>query len=455
MNRIFDCGQDRRVVITGMGVVSAIGMTLDALWDTCCHGISGVRPFSYPNSEPVSIRFAAPADCFTGDAADFGELDGTLKKDIRKSLKLMSREIQMGVASAERAIQDAGIAHGELPPERVGVSFASEYIMTPPDEILDGVNACTENGRFDFSRWAENGKTKMTPIWQLKFLTNMPTSHISILNMFHGVGNAITNREASIGAVVGEAVEIIRSGKVDVMVVGATGSRLQPTNLIISLLNDPLADVELTPETASRPFDRDRTGSVLGEGAGALILESAEHAQKRGAKIYAEALGGSYRAVLEYDRSANRRGFFKSHRTENLLESYRLTLKSLFEKTGVSPECVGHINAHGVGEPTTDAAEATAIRAFFGDLADRIPVTGLKGHLGNPGAGGGAIELIASILAMQNGALFPIKNNENDDPTCPIRPVRSFGEEPGDLFLKLASQAYGQTSAVLVRKFDA
>lgn len=443
----------RRIVLTGMGLVSSVGLTLESLWTACREGTGGVRPFSLVENQDSPIAFAGAAIDFTGDINDFGELEPHLKKDIRKSLKLMSREIQMGVASAQRALRSAQVFSGTFVPERVGVSFASEYIITAPEEILPGVEACSENGQFDFSRWGSEGLPKMTPIWQLKFLPNMSTSHISILNSFHGAGFNITNREASIGSVMTEAVEMIRSGRVDAMLVGATGSRIQPFKLMTAVLNDKLADRNLPPDEASRPFDRDRTGMVLGEGAGALFLESQESALQRGVPILAEIVAGSARAVLERGKGSDR-AFFDSD-PELITESYRLTLESLFERVDIKPGEIGHINANGLGTPAMDAAEALAIRRFFGDAADKIPVTCIKGHLGNPGAGGGAIELIASVLAMNCDALFPIKNNLNDDPACPIWPVREFGVPAGDTFLKLAGQTFGQTSAVLVCRWNA
>lgn len=444
-----------KVVITGMGVASPLGLTLPSLWDACRRGISGVRPFILRGATPPPIAFAGQAVDFTGDIADFGTPAASLKKDIRKSLKLMSREIQMGVAAAERAIQDAGIEQGALPPHRVGVSFASDYIVTAPEEFSEGVAACLTDGQFDFSRWATDGKKKMTPIWQLKFLPNMPTSHISILNGFHGVGSAVMNRDASIGTAVSEAVEIIKSGKVDVMIVGATGSLIHPYRLIPSILTEQLADASLAPEKASRPFDRDRTGLVLGEGAGSLVLESAEHALRRGAAIRAEVVGGACRCSITRNQKPNDIEFFDTENRERLTESLLLSLEALFRKTGTDPASVGHIAAHGAGNRVLDAAEATAIRRFFGDAADALPVTTLKGHMGNSGSGGGALDLIASVMALENNALYPILNNETDDPDCPIHPVRSFGDNPGDSFVKLACQRYGHSSALLVRRYQA
>ncbi|MBQ2682740.1 MAG: beta-ketoacyl-[Thermoguttaceae bacterium] len=440
----------RRVVITGIGQISAAGLTPQSLWETCKGGKSKVRAVVptgdfFPEN---ALRFAAPAEGFTGSIADFGELDPALSKNIRKSLKLMAREIQMGVASAQRALRSASVGAETFEPSRVGVSFASDYVITTPEELCAAVAACLDGDQFDFSRWGVDGLRQMTPVWQLKFLPNMSTSHISILNSFHGVGFNTTGREASVGASLAEAVLAIRSGRVDAMVVGATGSRIHPVKQAGAIRGDVLADPSLDPETASRPFDNDRTGMVLGEGAAAVFIETLEGAQKRGVPIFAEVLGSVTRACPRY-RAGSRD--LSSPSEDDLTRSYLLTLGALFARAEIAPDKIGHINANGLGTPLDDRAEAAAIRTFFGSAADTIPVTCLKGHIGNPGAGGGFIDLIASILALKEGALFPILNNRTDDPRCPIRPVRQFGEPAGKTFLKLAGQKFGQTSAVLIR----
>ncbi|MDO5581434.1 MAG: beta-ketoacyl-[acyl-carrier-protein] synthase family protein [Planctomycetia bacterium] len=440
----------KRIVITGLGLISAAGFTTEELWKACTNGESGIKPFSFPGSDFPRIRYAGAVDQFTGKIDDFGPLDPVKSKAIRKGLKLMSREIQMGVASAQRALNDADIEAGSIPSNRLGVSFASDYIITTPEEVQDGMKACKEGDQFDFSRWPSQGLTKMTPIWQLKFLTNMPASHIAIYNEFFGFANAITDRESSIGTVIAEAAEVIRKGKIDLMLVGATGSRIHPFKMIHTLQQDEIADPNLDPAKACRPFDADRTGTVPGEGAGALILEDLDHALARKATIYAEVAGGSCRCATHL-----RRGRTSGCLLEGDIEkSITLTLSSLLEKTGLDPDKLGHLNAEGFGGQKSDAMEAKAIRAVFGKRADTLPITALKGHLGNPGAGSGALELIASILALKNNALFPILNNEKDDPDCPIHPVREFGGDPGDSFIKLAWQSAGQSSAILVKRYE-
>ncbi len=433
----------RRIVVTGLGVVSPLGLTTTGLWNALIAGKSGIRPFEFDRAGDSPIAFAGKCSDFSGAIEDFGENDPTKKKTIKKATKLMSREIQMGVAATQRALADAGIVSGSYAPERMGVTFGCDLIYSTVEDLLDGVKSClSEQGtsavRFDFSRWAKEGMPKMSPLWQLKYLPNMPSSHIAIINDFRGPNNSIMLQEASIGGAIGEAVETIRAGKVELLVVGATGSRLHPIKLVQTLIQEQVSK----HESASRPFDRNRGGMVLGEGAGALILESREHALKRGANIYAEVLGGNSVAWSERDVSVDCR--------ETALVQ---AMRNVLQKGNCGPESIGHINAHGLGTICGDACEARAINRVFGERKTPVPTTTGKGHFGNLGAGSGAVELIAGILALHHDRLFPILNYETADPECPIRVVRSGENLPsGPSFLKLALSAQGQASALLVRK---
>lgn len=446
---MYEYDKNRRIVVTGLGIISSLGLDIDEFWNSCLEGKSGIKPFALPGSPFDKIRFAGEVTKFTGNIDEFGIKDNAKKKAIRKGFKLMSREIMMSVAATERALSDANVDSNSYQKNRAGVSFSSDYIITTPDEVLAGMNACREGDHLNFSRWAAEGLTKMTPIWQLKFLTNMPSSHITIYNEFFSFANDITNREASIGAAVGEAVEVIRKNKVDLMVVGATGSRIHPFKLIHTLQTDEIADQNQDPEKACRPFDRDRSGTVPGEGAGAIVLEELEHAKKRGAQIYAEIIDGAYRGAMSFITSPKKIKTVEG----NIRRSIVLALQALIRKTGITPDSIGHLNLTGFGSRHGDREEARAIEDVFGDYAKKIPATALKGHFGNPGAGGGALELIAGILALKNNALFPIVNNENCDPECPVLPVREAGSNPGDSFVKVAYQSAGQASALLVKKF--
>jgi len=423
-----------------MGITSPAGLTLGSLWESLSEGKSGVR--ACLPEERLPVPYAAFADDFHGHIDDFGDLEPQLKKAIRKGLKLMSREIQMCIAATQRALADAGISYGQLDPERVGTSIGADYILTTPDEFFDAFKACfDENGQWDFAVWGDKGLAKMTPLWQLKYLSNMPSCHIAIYNDFRSVCNSVTLREASIGATVGEAVHHITSGKADVMVVGTTGSRLHPVKMVQAIRAEQVAQEDRPPETASRPFDRERQGMVLGEGAGSLILELEDHARKRGVRIYGEVVCGTFPAHVGPGLTFRRR------------EALARAMTLLLERTGVAPEQIGHINAHGLATHCCDIDEAHAVRDVFGER--RIPVTAVKSYFGNLGAGSGAVEMIAGVLALQENKLFPILNNIMGDPDCPVTPVREFGVPSGDSFIKLSVSPQAQASAVLIRKASA
>jgi 3-oxoacyl-[acyl-carrier-protein] synthase II len=419
----------RRVVVTGMGIVAPQCRSLPELWNLLLSSAGAVRP--YDGSGLISL--AAPAD-FNGHISEFASQDPVQQKAIRKSLKVMSREIQMAVAASSRALSEAGVQIGQLPSDRVGISFGSDYILTTAEDVMDGVRSCIAESQFDFSQWGTQGLPKMNPLWQLKYLPNMPASHIAILNDFHGPSSSITLREASIGAVVGESVEIIASGRADVMVVGTTGSRLQPIKLLHAKQHE-----ELT-KTACRPFDARRDGTTLGEGAGALILEEQEHAEARGANYWAEIVCGSYRCRFDKIGQDFRR------------ETVRNVLESVLHRAEMLPEAIGHINAHGLGSRLSDSAEAAGILDVFGKRMASIPVTSAKGHFGNLGAGSGALELIAGILALRSRTLYPTLNYSSADSQCPLSVVQSADVPSGDSFIKIAMNPQSQVSAVLVRR---
>ncbi len=452
--------QKRRVVITGMGQISPLSLHLGEFRDKLYSGAGGavggsavgaggMRPFVVDGASGTASRLlsvAAPA-LFSGDLEDFDSRDTAQKKAIKKAQKVMCREIQMAVAASCRALNEADIQIGQFPADRVGISFGSDYILTTVEDVLDGMRACYRKNPqagavldeiFDFSRWADHGKPKMQPLWQLKYLPNMPASHIAILNNFHGPSNSITLREATIGACVGESMEIIAANRADIMLVGTTGSRLHPFKIIHALEHEELARCEC------RPFDHDRDGTVLGEGAGALVLEEYEHAVRRNAPIFAEVLCASYRS--RFDRAG------QDHRREVVAA----VLRDVLRRGVVEPEQIGHINAHGLGTHISDRLEAQGINDVFGQRRPAVPVTATKGFFGNLGAGGGAVELIAGVLSLQHGTLFPTQNFRHADPDCPVAvTTKSASTEDipaGDTFIKLAVNPQAQASAILLRK---
>jgi 3-oxoacyl-[acyl-carrier-protein] synthase II len=432
----------RRVVITGVGAISPLGNSKEALWAGLSQRQSGVGGLTSEFGGGAPVHFGAEARQFTGEIDDFGPLDKEAKKAIRKGLKVMCRECQMGVAAAQLALADAGLKPGTVDPERSGISFGADYMLSIPDEFSEGIVQCLDEQRqFHFSRWGMEGMPKMSPLWLLKYLPNMPASHLAIYNDFRGPNNSLTLREASANAALGEAHQIVLRGSADLMIVGATGTRLHSMKMLHAVQQEEVYCGDGDPAAASRPFDRDRRGMVLGEGAGAIVIEELSAAQARGATIYGEVVGSATstaagpRLVAQRDRAM-----------ANVLRS---TLRS----AGSEIDEIGHLHAHGLSTRTCDADEARAIQEVFASRSAPLPVTAAKSYFGNLGAGGGMVELIASLLAMQQGRLFPILNYATPDPECPIAAVRDSDTPPGKSFINLSVTPQGQASAVMVRQF--
>jgi 3-oxoacyl-[acyl-carrier-protein] synthase II len=432
----------RRVVITGVGMISPLGNDKEAFWQNISAGRSGIGCIRSlpPGALPVDV--AAEARGFTGRVEDFGPLEGEAKKHVRKGLKVMCRECQMGVAAAQLALFDAQLGPGKCDPDRSGVVYGSDYMITEPDEFTSGIIDCLdEETRFHFSQWATRGMSKMNPLWLLKYLPNMPASHIAIYNDLRGPNNSITHREAAGNLAIGEAFRVIMRAHADLMVAGATGTRIHPMKALHASMSEDLASGYDDPAKAARPFDLDRRGMVLGEGAGAVVLESLDSAEKRGAAIYGEIVAAASSAVADRD--------FVPHRGQALANAMRATLR----EAALAPDQIGHIHAHGLGTRRGDAEEAGAVRGIFGERADAIPVTAAKSYFGNLGAGSGVVELIASTLALRNNRLFSVLNYETPDPECRLNVVRA-PTDAGDCFLNLSVSPQGQASCVLVKRFS-
>ena len=432
----------RRVVITGMGLVSPVGDTPDALWEALSTGRSGVGPLTVVPADAFPTSIAAEADGFAGKIDDFGPLDKEKKKAIRKGLKVMCRECQMGVAVAQRAFENSGLPSAEYDPERIGISYGSDYMVTEAEEFIAAILSCVDTeGQFVFSRWGIDGMPQMSPLWLLKYLPNMPASHLAIYNDLRGPNNSLTLREASAGAVIGEAFQVIAGGRADAMLVGSTGTRLHPLKMVHAAQLEELATEVDDPARACRPFERDRTGMVLGEGAAAVVLEAQSSAEARGAKIWAEVLGGVSVAAVGPKMEARR----EAAMTHAMVSALRIA--------GLSPDGIGHVQAHGLSTRSCDIAEAQAIRRVFGDRARPVPVTAAKSYFGNLGAGSGMVELLAGVLALTHDRLFPVMNYGVPDPACPIAAVREYDRKPGDSFIQLSVTPQGQASAAVVRRY--
>jgi 3-oxoacyl-[acyl-carrier-protein] synthase II len=432
----------RRVVITGIGLVCPLGSSKESLWQGLSSGQSAVGPFTSVPPGGLPIKFAAEARQFQGEIEDFGQLDKEQKKAIRKGSKMMCRECQMGVAAAQLALSDTGLSPGKMDPERTGISFGSDYMLSPPEEFIEGIKQCLDaEGHFQYSRWGSEGLPKMSPLWLLKYLPNMPASHLAIYNDLRGPNNSLTLREASANVAVGEAFQIILRGSAETMLCGATGTRLHPMKALHAAQQEELASPDVEPFRACRPFELNRTGMVLGEGAGAILIEELAAAKARGASIHGEMLAAASSAVVQRNLIAQREAAMSN------------VLHNVLKAAKVKPEEVGHIHAHGLSTRSGDIEEARAINNVFGSRSTPVPVTAAKSYFGNLGAGSGMVEIIASLMAMHHGRLFPILNYETPDPECPISAVTDGAVEPGKIFINLSVTPQGQASAILIRQF--
>jgi 3-oxoacyl-[acyl-carrier-protein] synthase II len=426
------------VVITGMGVVCPLGLTTDEVWAGLTAGASAVQLIESFPSAGLPLHHAAEARCFTGEIDNFGPLESERKKAIRKGLKVMCRESQMAVAAAQRALHDSA-AREHHAPERFGCVFGSDYMLTLPDDFTASVARCRGgDGGFEFDRWASDGMPQLTPLWLLKYLPNMPGSHIAIYNDLRGPSNSLTVREASGHLAVGEATVTIQRGAADIMVAGATGTRVHPMKTVHALQTEQVAYGDGDPTRWSRPFDAHRSGMVLGEGAAVLILEELSHAQRRGGRIYGEVIGHAARSATEPGGAGRRR------------QALAHAIGHAVEMAGVQVGTVGHLHAHGASTRVGDRDEAAAWRDVFGETAGRVPTVAAKSHFGNLGAGSGLTECITSLLALGHGELFPLLNYETPDAECPIRAARA-GDPAGDVFVSASVTPQGQAGAVVVR----
>ena len=423
---------DRSVVITGVGVVSPIGIGYDAFRESLSAGRSGIGTASEPIATPDHV--AAEISEFTESTAK----KQYLKKQ-RKSIKVMCREIQLGVASALQAVEHSSLDLDAVDRERFGVEFGANLMCSPPSVLQDAAIQCVSNAKFDYERWGDDGLGRMEPLWLLRYLPNMPGCHIGIAVDARGPNNSLTLDEASGNTAVSEALSIIRRGAADIMIVGTTGTRMHIVKAMHARLWDELATAPDRPESRSRPFDRDRTGEVIGEGACSLVLEDEESARARGAKIYGRVLSASSSCVCDASGNADAR-----QATANVV---RTSLK----RAGLSPADLGHINAHGLGSRAADRDEAAALNEVFGERAGGVPVIALKSYLGNSGSGCGLLELAGSLVAFEEELLPVTLNYENSDPECPVEVV---GGAPRPLEKKTAINLnftrVGQASAVVI-----
>ena len=413
----------RDVVITGLGVVSPIGIGHQNFWDSLTSGASGVEVREAFQSTQWPFRIVAPVRDFSG------------KQFIkpRKAIKIMCSPIQYGCAAAAMAVEHANLSSEAIDSDRMATVFGTETFFADPTEVADVFQRCTVDKDYQHDRWGEFAMREIQPLWMLKYLPNMAASHISIALDARGPSNSICQGEASGLLALIEAADLIKRGVVDVVIAGGTGSQMALTAMLyrgIANLSNRIAE----PESASRPFELNRDGTVIGEGSGVLVLESASHAAKRGIEPIARLAGWS-------------RGF-GDPRIVSLKESFVGSIENVIADSGISKDQIGLVSANANGSKEGDSAEAQAISHVLGD----VPVVAHKSNFGNLGPGTSIVELIGSLLALKHGTIPPTLNYDEPDPDCPVNVSKESRPLEHASILKTGCSLTGQMVSVLFEK---
>lgn len=378
-------GKPRRVVITGMGVVTALGDNLDRFWSALCAGQSGVGPLTLFDTTEFKVHFG-------GQVRDWDPVARFGAKEARH----LDRFAQFAMTAAEAAVADAGIDFGSLPPHACGVIIGS------------GIGGLNE---FEAQHTAmmTKGPSRISPFTIPKLMVNAASGQVSIRWGLRGPNSAVATACASAANAIGDAFKIIQNGWADVMITGGSEAAITHMGLGGFASMRALSTRNDDPTRASRPFDRDRDGFVLAEGAGILVIEAEEVALKRGARIYAELLGYGMSADGSHITAPDEEG-------RGAARSMSLCLQD----AQVNSDAVGYINAHGTSTGLGDLAETKAMKSVFGPHAKRLMVSSTKSELGHLLGASGGVELIISALAIDRGVLPPTINLDNPDEGCDL-----------------------------------
>ena len=376
----------KRVVVTGLGALTPIGSNIQEYWDGLSNGKSGCAPITYFDTEKFKTKFAC-------ELKNYNPQDHFDRKEARK----LDRFAQYALVSSDEAIKDAGINLDEVDKFRVGVIWGAGIgsLQTFQDEVIN---------------YAEgDGTPRFNPFFIPKMIADIAPGNISIKHGFMGPNYTTVSACASSANAMIDALNYIRLGHCDVIVTGGSEAAVTIAGMGGFNAMHALSTRNDSPETASRPFDATRDGFVLGEGAGALILEEYEHAKARGAKIYAEVIGGGMSSDAHHMTAPHPDGI-----------GVEAVMLNCLANAGLDPQEVDHINTHGTSTPLGDVAELKAISKVFGDHANSISINSTKSMTGHLLGAAGAIEAIASILAMQHNLVPPTINHttvdENIDP---------------------------------------
>ena len=406
----------RRVVVTGLGMLSPVGNTVESTWNALLAGQSGISLIDHFDTTAYATKFA-------GLVKNFNSEDFISRKDARK----MDAFIQYGIAAGMQAMQDAGLDITEANASRIGAAIGSG---------IGGLGLIEEN----HSSLVNGGPRKISPFFVPSTIVNMIAGHLTIMYGMRGPSISIATACTSGVHNIGHAARIIAYNDADVMLAGGAEKASTPLGVggfgaarALSTRND-------NPQAASRPWDKDRDGFVLGDGAGMMVLEEYEHAKKRGAKIYAEVVGFGMSSDAYHMTSPPDNGAGAALAMENALLD-----------AGVTPSQIGYINAHGTSTPAGDQAEAQAVKSVFGADAERVLVSSTKSMTGHLLGAAGAIESIFTVLALRDQAVPPTINLDNPDEGCDLDFVPHEARQVSDMEFSLCNSfGFGGTNGSLI-----
>jgi len=394
----------RRVVVTGVGALTPIGLSAPTYWEALLQGISGADYITKFDASQFRTRFAC-------ELKGFDPLQYIDRREARK----MDSFTQYAIVAGNEAIQDAGLLNGSLDKDGVGVIMASG---------IGGLYTFIEEMR----GYRPGEPPRFNPFFIPKMIIDIAAGYISIQHGFRGPNYATVSACASSANAIADGYLLIREGLADVMIVGGSEAAINEAGVGGFNAMRALSERNDDPKTASRPFDKDRDGFVLGEGAAALVLESLEHALRRGARIYAELVGIGLAADAY-------------HITAPCAEGAELVMRRALQNAGIAPTEVDYINVHGTSTPLGDISETKAIKAVFGEWAYQLNISSTKSMIGHLLGAAGAVEAVATVLSVYHQIVHPTINHFTDDPECDLnytfhhpmkRPIRyalsnSFG----------------------------
>ena len=410
----------RRVVITGLGIISPTGTGKETFWQACKEGRSGVKSITRFNTEGYSSKIA-------GEVRDFDPLDYMSPKKAKRS----DRFTQFAIASAKMAIEDSHLNLEKVFKDRIGVFFGAAMGGMPFAEMQHSI-------------FVEKGLKRVSPFLAESIFPGATSCQIAIELDLKGINNTISTGCSSGADAIGQALDALRSERADIIIAGGTEDPLGPLTFASFCVIKALTTSNGEPEKATKPFDLKRNGFALSEGAGALVLETLEHAEKRGAKIYAELAG--------YGCSCD-----AYHMVQPSPDGVELgnAIKHALNDAQIIPDDVDYINAHGTSTVLNDVAETKAIKSVFGELAYFIPISSIKSSIGHTWGAAGAVEAIASVLAIQDQFIPPTINYETADPECDLDYVPNKGRHARvDVIISNSASFGGKNSVLVIRKFQ-